>query len=212
MLAVTNHSGSQSSVGQDLPRETRAGKLPSGSRKNAIDSCHRGKLFPSGAEPRHGAFPRFFGFNLPISCRCIGDQGIEQIPGHRGNVFDRVVEGLFVRLRRLRKPAELTDELQLRRIYLSVGCERIEIEQCLDITAHQGLRLTATACRMADHRRVLSSYRIAAYAGLVDGMVLYSSLSILPIPVAAPSRLKRGAAFLPLKQISSRIGCSSKNV
>src|ERR1022692_3096805 len=72
----------------------------------------------------------------PVSGGRRRDQGMDQPMGHLEHVFDRLVEGRLVGLRRLVETAQLADELQRRRADLVIRGRRLEVEQDLDAATH----------------------------------------------------------------------------
>src|SRR5687767_5436394 len=65
-------------------------------------------------------------------------QRMNQTLGGVGDFVDRLVEGGFIGLRRLRRPAQLANELQRGRADLVFGGGRLEVGERLDVPAHGG--------------------------------------------------------------------------
>ena len=67
------------------------------------------------------------------------------------NFVHRLIECLFVRLRRFGKTAQLADELERRRTNFVVGRRRTEIMKCFDGSAHE----ESVTADSADEKRIL---------------------------------------------------------
>src|SRR6185312_16553444 len=78
------------------------------------------------------------GLDLAVARRAVGDQRAEKGMGGLGDLFDRPLEGLFVRLGRLGEAADLPHELEGGVTDLAVGDGRLEVEEGLDVSAHGG--------------------------------------------------------------------------
>ena len=65
--------------------------------------------------------------------------------GDVGDLRDRSVERLSVRLGRLRRPADLPHVLERRGLDLVVGRRRLEIVKGVDVPAHAGMVAPAHA-------------------------------------------------------------------
>jgi len=66
-------------------------------------------------------------FRLAIARRRVGDEGLEQMLGGVGDVMNRAVERVLVRLRWFREAAQLADELEGRGADLVVRRRRKEV-------------------------------------------------------------------------------------
>src|SRR4030095_10357060 len=87
-------------------------------------------------ESLDGASLGFGRFLLPILGGSAGFQRMEKTVRDRGNLFNRSVEGRFVRLRRLVEPSDLPHELQGSGTHLLLGYRWFEIEECSNISTH----------------------------------------------------------------------------
>ena len=105
---------------------------------------HRQHAVPLGAAVRYlggealfGAGSRLCRLDLAVLRRRRRDQAVEQLPGRLDNRFDRLLEGLGVRLGGLGRAADLAHVLQRRRLDLVLGRGWIEIVEGPDISAHE---------------------------------------------------------------------------
>src|SRR6478609_1768688 len=72
------------------------------------------------------------------------DQVVEQVLGDVGDLLDRPVERLLVRLARFRRTADLADVLQCSRGDLVAGRGRLEVVERADVPAHGYERTSPT--------------------------------------------------------------------
>src|SRR5215210_9019418 len=95
-----------------------------------------------GREALLGAGPASLRLDLAVLRRRIRHEIGEEV--HRGvrDLVDRSVKGFLVRVRRLREAADLADVLQRRRPDLVVGRGRLEVEERLDVSAHEPIVAT----------------------------------------------------------------------
>src|SRR5690348_12175380 len=87
------------------------------------------------AEALQRTRPSAFSFDLAILGRGVGLERRKQPRGNGRDLIDRRGEGRFVGLRRLGEAADLAYELQRSGVDLFVGCDRLEVEECLDVPA-----------------------------------------------------------------------------
>src|SRR3954453_4552506 len=73
---------------------------------------------------------------LTVLRRSVGNQRVEQLPRGGGRLGDGQVEGLGVRLRRLRRSAHLADELKRGVVDLLLRCCGLEVMELSDVSAH----------------------------------------------------------------------------
>src|SRR5215210_7403838 len=94
-----------------------------------------------GREALLGAGPASLRLDLAVLQRRIRHEIGEEV--HRGvrDLVDRTVEDFLVRVRRLREAADLADVLQRRRPDV-VGRGRLEVEERLDVSAHEPIVAT----------------------------------------------------------------------
>ena len=76
------------------------------------------------------------GFNVTIARRCIGHERIEQLTRSLCHLLYSPIEYFFVCLRRLCKPAQLTNKLQRRGTNFLLRCRRLKVMKRFDISTH----------------------------------------------------------------------------
>src|SRR4029453_1250719 len=90
----------------------------------------------SGGVASGASRPGLGGLDLAVLERRVRDELVEQASGDPGDVVDGALEGLGVRLRRLRGPADLADVLKRRRSDLVLSRRRLEVVERSDVAAH----------------------------------------------------------------------------
>src|SRR5258708_36689159 len=88
------------------------------------------------AEPQARSLLRLLRLDLAVARRRLRMQRRQQPPRGVGNFDDRALERRLVGLRRLVEAGQLAHELQRRGLDFLLGRGRLEIEQGLDVAAH----------------------------------------------------------------------------
>jgi hypothetical protein len=89
-----------------------------------------------GGEALGPALAATLGLDLAVLRRRIGDELVDQPPSRCGDLVDCAGERFLVRLRRVREPADLAHVLKRGVPNLVVGRGRLEVEERLDVSAH----------------------------------------------------------------------------
>jgi hypothetical protein len=107
------------------------------------------------------------GLLLAILRRSGRRQPGKQCPGRRGDLLDGMVEGLLIRLRRLRRTADLAHVLQRRVLDLVLARGWLEVMQGSDVSTHVTQRSGSAYLGGVHARAKVSAFAIAVLAALL---------------------------------------------